>query len=125
VGLFAIASAFILGAERVIAIDRFPERLRKAREHCKAETLNYEDVDVLEALREMTGGRGPDACIDAVGMVWPRPLCRLRQGEAEPAMRTDRPRRCAKRFMLAQWRHACHSGVPRRFPRQRCLSVRS
>jgi threonine dehydrogenase-like Zn-dependent dehydrogenase len=68
VGLFAVASAFILGAERVIAIDRFPERLRKAREYCKAETLNYQDVDVLEALREMTGGRGPDACIDAVGL---------------------------------------------------------
>jgi threonine dehydrogenase-like Zn-dependent dehydrogenase len=68
VGLFAIASAFLLGAERVIAIDRFEERLRKAREDCKAETLNYEDVDPAEALQEMTGGRGPDACIDAVGM---------------------------------------------------------
>jgi threonine dehydrogenase-like Zn-dependent dehydrogenase len=68
VGLFAIASAFLLGAERVIAIDRFPERLRKARVDCRAETLNYEDVNIQEALREMTGGRGPDACIDAVGM---------------------------------------------------------
>jgi threonine dehydrogenase-like Zn-dependent dehydrogenase len=68
VGLFAIASAFILGAERVIAIDRFPERLRKAAQNTSAETLNYEQVDVLDALREMTGGRGPDACIDAVGM---------------------------------------------------------
>ena len=68
VGLFAIASAFLLGAERVIAIDRFEERLRKAREDCKAETLNYDVVDPAEALREMTGGRGPDACIDAVGM---------------------------------------------------------
>jgi threonine dehydrogenase-like Zn-dependent dehydrogenase len=68
VGLFAIASAFLLGAERVIAIDRFEERLRKAREDCNAETLNYEVVDPAEALREMTGGRGPDACIDAVGM---------------------------------------------------------
>jgi threonine dehydrogenase-like Zn-dependent dehydrogenase len=68
VGLFAIASAFLLGAERVIAIDRFEERLRLARQHCKAETLNYEDVEITEALREMTGGRGPDACIDAVGM---------------------------------------------------------
>jgi len=68
VGLFAIASAFLLGAERVIGIDRFEERLRKARENCNAETLNYSQVDVLEALREMTGGRGPDACIDAVGM---------------------------------------------------------
>jgi threonine dehydrogenase-like Zn-dependent dehydrogenase len=68
VGLFAAASAFLLGAERVIAIDRFEERLRKAREHCGAETLNYEDADINEALREMTGGRGPDACIEAVGM---------------------------------------------------------
>jgi threonine dehydrogenase-like Zn-dependent dehydrogenase len=68
VGLFAIASAFLLGAERVIAIDRFEERLRKAREDCKAETLNYDVVDPAEALQEMTGGRGPDACIDAVGM---------------------------------------------------------
>jgi len=68
VGLFAILSAYLFGAERVIAIDRFPERLRMAREHCRAETLNYESVDVLEALSEMTGGRGPDSCIDAVGL---------------------------------------------------------
>ncbi len=68
VGLFAIASAYLLGAERVFAIDRFPERLRKAREHCHAITLNYEEVNIQEALRELTGGRGPDACIDAVGM---------------------------------------------------------
>ncbi|WP_334190935.1 zinc-dependent alcohol dehydrogenase [Noviherbaspirillum sp.] len=67
VGLFAIQSAFLLGAERVIAIDRFPERLRLARQ-LKAETLDYEEVSVLEALKQMTGGRGPDACIDAVGM---------------------------------------------------------
>ncbi|MGQ9368360.1 zinc-dependent alcohol dehydrogenase [Azospirillum sp. ST 5-10] len=68
VGQFAIRSAFLLGAERVIAIDRFAYRLRMA-EQAGAETLDYEDVDsVLEALREMTGGRGPDACIDAVGM---------------------------------------------------------
>jgi threonine dehydrogenase-like Zn-dependent dehydrogenase len=67
VGLFAIASAYLLGAERVIGIDRFEYRLRMAREQCGAETLNYEDVDVLDSLREMTGGRGPDACIDAVG----------------------------------------------------------
>ena len=68
VGLFCIVSAFLLGVERVIAIDRFPERLRKAEQNSRAETLNYEEVDILEALREMTGGRGPDACIDAVGM---------------------------------------------------------
>ncbi len=68
VGQFAIASAKLLGAERVIAVDRFPERLRMAREHGGAETLDYEECEVLEAMKDMTGGRGPDACIDAVGM---------------------------------------------------------
>ena len=69
VGQFAIASAFLLGAERVIGIDRFEYRLRMAREQSGAETLNYEDVDdIPDALKELTGGRGPDACIDAVGM---------------------------------------------------------
>ena len=68
VGQFAIQSAYLLGAERVIAIDRFPERLRMAREISKAETLNYEHVDIADALKQMTGGRGPDACIDAVGL---------------------------------------------------------
>ena len=69
VGLYAMQSAFLLGAERVIGIDRFPERLQMAREKVGAETINYEEVDsVLEVLKEKTGGRGPDACIDAVGM---------------------------------------------------------
>jgi threonine dehydrogenase-like Zn-dependent dehydrogenase len=68
VGLLAMASAFVLGAERVVAIDRFPYRLRMAREKVGAETLDYSKADVPEALKELTGGRGPDACIDAVGM---------------------------------------------------------
>jgi threonine dehydrogenase-like Zn-dependent dehydrogenase len=67
VGLFAVKSAFMLGAERVVAIDRVADRLRKAQE-CGAETLDYSELSVLEGLKEMTGGRGPDACIDAVGM---------------------------------------------------------
>jgi threonine dehydrogenase-like Zn-dependent dehydrogenase len=68
VGQMAIRSAFLLGAERVIAIDRFPERLRMAA-NGGAEIINYTEVDdVLDVLRDMTGGRGPDACIDAVGM---------------------------------------------------------
>ena len=66
VAQFAIRSAWLLGAGRVIAIDRFPERLAMA-EAGKAETLNYEQVDVYDALQEMTNGRGPDRCIDAVG----------------------------------------------------------
>jgi threonine dehydrogenase-like Zn-dependent dehydrogenase len=68
-GQFAIASALLLGAERVIAIDRLPYRLRMARENAGAtDTINYDESSVLETLKEMTGGRGPDACIDAVGM---------------------------------------------------------
>jgi threonine dehydrogenase-like Zn-dependent dehydrogenase len=68
VGQFAIRSAYLLGAERVIAIDRYSERLVMAQEG-GAFTLNYEEVDdVIEALKELTGGRGPDACLEAVGM---------------------------------------------------------
>ncbi len=68
VGQFAIQSARLLGAECVIAIDRIPERLQLAQRH-GAEILNYADVDdVVGALKQLTGGRGPDACIDAVGM---------------------------------------------------------
>jgi threonine dehydrogenase-like Zn-dependent dehydrogenase len=68
VGQFAIASAYLLGASKVIAIDRFPYRLRMARDRSGAETIDYTRHDVSEALRDMTAGRGPDACIDAVGM---------------------------------------------------------
>ena len=68
VGQFTIASAFMLGAERVIAIDRFPERLRMAAAQHGAECINYEQSEVYEALMDLTGGRGPDHCIDAVGM---------------------------------------------------------
>ena len=67
VGLFAVQSAFLMGAERVIAIDHFPRRLELARGF-GAETVNYEESKVYEALIDMTGGIGPDSCIDAVGM---------------------------------------------------------
>ena len=69
VGQFAIASAYLLGAERVIAIDRFKYRLDMAKERAGAsDTINYEEMNVQDALLELTGGRGPDKCIDAVGM---------------------------------------------------------
>jgi threonine dehydrogenase-like Zn-dependent dehydrogenase len=69
VGQFAIKSALLLGAERVIAIDRFPARLRMAREKAGATvTINYQHESVMETLQDLTGGMGPDACIDAVGM---------------------------------------------------------
>ena len=69
VGQFAIASAFMLGAARVIAIDRIPERLALARQ-VGAITVDYseEDMSVLTALKDLTGGTGPDSCIDAVGL---------------------------------------------------------
>ena len=68
VGLFAMKSAYLLGAERVIAIDRIPYRLQMAAQRTGAIALNYAETSVLETLKEMTGGRGPDKCIDAVGM---------------------------------------------------------
>ena len=69
VGLFAQKSAWLLGADRVIAIDHLPYRLDFARQFADVETLNFKEVDEpVTALKEMTGGRGPDVCIDAVGL---------------------------------------------------------
>ena len=107
VGQFAIASAFLLGAERVIAIDRFKYRLDMAREHSGAETLNYEEVDsVVDTLNEMTGGRGPDHCIDAVGMEAHAPGLMYAYDRAKQAMmlETDRP------IALREAAMACKSG---------------
>jgi threonine dehydrogenase-like Zn-dependent dehydrogenase len=67
VGQFAIRSCFMLGAGRVIAIDRVPERLELARA-AGAETLNFDEVDVVDALHDLTGNHGPDSCMDVVGM---------------------------------------------------------
>jgi threonine dehydrogenase-like Zn-dependent dehydrogenase len=67
VAQFAIQSAWMLGAGRVVAIDRVPERLEMAKKHGKAETINFDKVKVYDVLMEMTKGKGPDRCIDAVG----------------------------------------------------------
>ena len=67
VAQFTIQSAWMLGAGRVIAIDRVPERLAMAEKHGKAETINFDERNVYDTLMEMTKGRGPDRCIDAVG----------------------------------------------------------
>jgi len=94
VGQFAIASAFLLGAERVIAIDRFPYRLEMARDKSGAEIINYEQVDsVIETLNDMTAGRGPDACIDAVGMEAHAPGIKYLYDRTKQMgrMETDRP----------------------------------
>jgi len=107
VGQFAIASARLLGAERVIAIDRFPDRLRMARERAGAtDTLDYEDVDVIEALEELTAGRGPDACIDAVGTEShaPGPLYAYDRVKQALMIESDRP------LALRQAIRACGNG---------------
>ncbi len=107
VGLFAIASAYMLGAERVIAIDRFDYRLRKARDEAKADIINYEQTDVLDALNEMTGGRGPDACIDAVGMEAHHPtgpIYAYDRVKQAARLETERP------FALREAIMACRNG---------------
>lgn len=68
VGQFTIQCAWMFNPARVIAIDRYPERLKMAEEYGRAEVINYEGVDVVEVLKQMTGGMGPDVCIDAVGL---------------------------------------------------------
>ena len=68
VAQMAIQSCWMLGAGRVIAIDRVPERLEMARTHGKAETINFDQENVYERLNAITEGRGPDRCIDAVGV---------------------------------------------------------
>ncbi|VXD25009.1 putative oxidoreductase, Zn-dependent and NAD(P)-binding [Planktothrix serta PCC 8927] len=105
VGQFTIRSAFMLGAERVIAIDRFPERLQMAKD-AGAEIINYEEVDPGEALKEMTGGRGPDACIDAVGMEAHGTDAMALYDTVKQAVRleTDRP------FVLRQAIVTCRKG---------------
>ena len=106
VGQFAIKSARLLGAERIIAIDRFPERLQMAREQSGAETLNYEEIPVLDALREMTGGRGPDACIDAVGMESHVPGILYAYDRAKQAIMSESDRPIALREAIM----ACKNG---------------
>ncbi len=68
VGLLTIKCAYLLGAERVLAIDHIGYRLEKARSDCKADTIDFGQEDVLERLQEKTAGRGPDVCIDCVGL---------------------------------------------------------
>jgi threonine dehydrogenase-like Zn-dependent dehydrogenase len=107
VGQFAIASAKLLGAERVIAIDRFADRLAMARDKAGAtDTIDYEEQDVYDALMDMTGGIGPDACIDAVGTEshMPGPLYAYDRFKQMLMLETDRP------FALRQAIMACRNG---------------
>ncbi|MCU1339337.1 MAG: Alcohol dehydrogenase GroES domain protein [Bryobacterales bacterium] len=136
VGQFAIKSAYMLGAERVIAIDRFPARLRMARDKAGAETLNYEEVDVREALTEMTGGEGPDACIDAVGMEAHAPGLPYAYDRTKQALMLETDRPLALRQAILSCRNAgivsvigVYGGFIDKFPMgslmNRSLTIRS
>ncbi len=105
IGLFAVQSAFLMGAHKVIAIDHYPHRLKLARKF-GAEVINFKDVDVHAALVEMTGGIGPDAVIDAVGMEshGMAPDNILDWAEQTVMLETDRP------HALRQAIHACRKG---------------
>ncbi|MEP6516227.1 zinc-dependent alcohol dehydrogenase [Microcoleus vaginatus] len=105
VGQFAIRSAFMLGADRVIAIDRIPERLQMAAA-AKAEVINYEEMDAGEAVTEMTGGRGPDSCIDAVGMEAHGTGLDALYDKAKQAVRLESDRPTALRQVIV----ACRKG---------------
>ncbi|MBV9492709.1 MAG: glutathione-dependent formaldehyde dehydrogenase [Acidobacteria bacterium] len=95
VGQLTIKSAWMLGAGRVIAIDRVPERLALAEREGKAETINFDDGDsVYERLMEMTNGRGPDSAIDCVGTeahAGGSPDAILDKAKAALMLGTDRP----------------------------------
>ncbi len=105
VGQMAVRSAFLLGAARVIAIDDVPERMRLAAD-AGAEVLNFDEESVFERLKQLTGGRGPDACIDAVGLEAHGATLDAYFDRAKTAthLATDRPN------ALRQAIHACRKG---------------
>jgi threonine dehydrogenase-like Zn-dependent dehydrogenase len=106
VGQMAIMSAWLLGASRVIAIDQVPERLQMAREKGRAETIDLSREDVFDRLKTMTGGLGPDACIDAVGLEAHGATldAYIDKVKAAAFLATDRPN------ALRQAIHACRKG---------------
>ncbi|MCM0080747.1 glutathione-dependent formaldehyde dehydrogenase [Geomonas sp. Red32] len=106
VGLLAMKCALHMGAGQVIGIDRFPDRLAMAKKECGAEIVNYEGGSVVERLHNLTGGRGPDSCIDAVGMEAHAPGLEGAYDTVKQTLRleTDRP------MALRQLIQACRKG---------------
>jgi threonine dehydrogenase-like Zn-dependent dehydrogenase len=106
VGQLVIQSAWTFNPARVIAIDRYPERLDMAQRYGHAEVINYEGIDVVETLKQMTGGMGPDVCIDAVGMEAHKHGLEGIYDRAKQAARleTDRP------YVLRECIQACRKG---------------
>jgi threonine dehydrogenase-like Zn-dependent dehydrogenase len=105
VGQMAARAAMLLGADRVIVIDRLDYRLHQVEKHIGAETLNYERTEVEPALRELTGGRGPDVCIEAVGLeAHSGPQYAYDQLKQQLRLQTDRP------TALREAIHICRKG---------------
>jgi threonine dehydrogenase-like Zn-dependent dehydrogenase len=93
VGQMAARAAMLLGADKVVVVDRIPERLAQVRQHVGAEVIDYSSTDVVAELREQTGGRGPDVCIEAVGMEAHSPGSHgfYDQVKQQLRLQTDRP----------------------------------
>ncbi|MFD0318208.1 zinc-binding dehydrogenase [Streptomyces flavalbus] len=106
VGQMAARAAILLGAERVISIDRIPERLEMTERHMGSEVIDYTVIDVGAELRERTGGRGPDVCVEAVGMEAhsDRPVHLYDPAKQQLRLQTDRP------TAVRQAIHACRKG---------------
>jgi threonine dehydrogenase-like Zn-dependent dehydrogenase len=111
VGQFAIRSAFLLGAERVIAIDRFPARLQMARDG-GADTIDYEETDVYDTLMQLTGGRGPDSCMDAVGLEAHMPGLLYYYDRIKQAMMSESDRPIALRQAIMACRNGGTVSIP-------------
>jgi threonine dehydrogenase-like Zn-dependent dehydrogenase len=106
VGQMAARACVLLGAEKVIVIDRIPERLSMAEKYAGAETIDYSTTDVGAELRERTGGRGPDVCIEAVGMEAHTPGPQFRYDQAKQQLRLQSERSSAVRDAIL----ACRKG---------------
>ena len=106
VGQMAARAAILLGAERVVVIDRFPERLAMVEQHIGAQALDYTRVDVQDALRELTAGRGPDSCIEAVGMEAHEPGVEYAYDRVKQALRLQSDRGVTLRQAI----RACRKG---------------
>jgi threonine dehydrogenase-like Zn-dependent dehydrogenase len=106
VGQMAARAAVLLGADRVVVIDRYENRLRQAEKFAGAETVNYENADVEQELRERSGGRGPDVCIEAVGMEAHTPGAQFLYDQVKQQLRLQTDRPAAVRDAI----HACRKG---------------
>ena len=117
VAQMAIQSCWMLGAGRVIAIDRVPERLEMARTHGRAETINFDEQDVYETLISMTKGRGPDRCIDAVG-------CEAHgTGGIDAVVDKVKAASCSRPIARTSFdRRSTAAAKPGRFPFRACMS---